>query len=308
MFELLKQYAKKGNETEVIEAVIKAGSATAGAKELNKDPGNVRAVVRRLKRRAENDTNSDLPQAVLPRILYYDIETTNFNADFGEILMFAYRWHDSDEVNLVSVVDYPKSFSLPVERRDRFVVKELSQLLNQADIIVAHYGSKFDNKFVQARLAIHGLPYFDNRPSKMFDTCLVARNQMKIGSNRLANLAQAMGLKEEKTSLTKTQWRRANDYDAEALEAMGEYCKQDVRALFEVAQKLRPLAKHLPSWLILEGGNERCCYACGGALQAKGFWHTKANSYVRYQCAKCGAWQRSATAKNKISSSSRVMY
>lgn len=314
MLEVLLKYINKDSDHEraCVEAYIEAGgSAEAASRLIGKDGGNVRKVIRRVKGRMAPDNVEQpetLPPVDIPKILYYDIETTNFNADFGEILMFAYQWHGSDEVTLVSVLDYPKSFTLPVERRDRFVIKELAALLNQADIIVAHYGSKFDNRFVQARLAIHDLPPFDNRPSKMFDTCLVARKSMKVGSNRLANLAQAFSLPEEKTSLTKTQWRRANDYDAEALEAMGEYCKQDVRTLYHVAQKLRPHAKHLPSWLILNGEDEKCCHACGGELQAKGEWHTKSNTYERYQCTKCGAWQRSAQAKHKVSVRDRVMY
>lgn len=314
MLEGLRQYAETENEKRIIEAYYEHGSGNAAAVALGVDPGNARRVIRKVKARLpelqpEAPKNElELPPVNIPKILYYDIETTNFNADFGEVLMFAYQWHGSDEVHLVSVLDFPKSFSLPVERRDRFVLHQLVELLNQADIIVAHYGSKFDNKFVQARLAIHDLPPFDNRQSKMFDTCLTARRSMKVGSNRLANLAQAFNLPEEKTSLTKTQWRRANDYDAEALEAMGEYCKQDVRTLYHVAQKLRKFAQHLPSWLVLNGEDEKCCHACGGELQANGEWHTKANTYERYQCTKCGAWQRSAQAKHKHSIRDRVMY
>lgn len=315
-YEHLREYVKTEAEGVALEAVIEHGSMRKAARAIGKAKSTVNDHVIRIQNRVLNTqtlteepiVELELPPAHLPKILYYDIETTNFNADFGEVLMFAYQWHGSDEVNLVSVLDYPKCFSLPVEKRDRFVVIALCELLNQADIIVAHYGKKFDNKFVQARLAIHNLPYFDNRSTKMFDTCLVARNSMKIGSNRLANLAQAMGLPEEKTSLTKTQWRRANDYCPEALTAMGEYCKQDVRTLFHVAQRLRPLAKHLPSWLILNGEEEKCCHACGGGLQAKGEWATKSNVYERYQCTSCGAWQRSANAKRKISTSDRVMY
>lgn len=308
----LMQYTKTETEKEAIEAYLEEGSATQAAKRLGKDGGNVRQIIRRVKRRAGQidatpPPENELPPVHIPKILYYDIETTNFNADFGEVLMFAYMWHGGD-VNLVSVLDYPKSFALPVERRDRFVITQLAELLNQADIIVAHYGAKFDNRFVQARLAIHDLPPFDNRPSKMFDTCLVARKSMKVGSNRLANLAQAFSLPEEKTTLTKTQWRRANDYDPDALEAMGEYCKQDVITLYHVAQKLRPHAKHLPSWLVLNGEDERCCHACGGKLQARGQWHTKANTYQRYQCKKCHAWQRGAQALHKHSIRDRVMY
>lgn len=314
MLEGLRKYAETENEKRIIEAYYEHGSGNAAAVALGVDPGNARRVIRKVKARLpelqpEAPKNAlELPPVNIPKILYYDIETTNFNADFGEVLMFAYQWHGSDEVHLVSVLDFPKSFSLPVERRDRFVLHQLVELLNQADIIVAHYGSKFDNKFVQARLAIHDLPPFDNRQSKMFDTCLTARRSMKVGSNRLANLAQAFNLPEEKTSLTKTQWRRANDYDAEALEAMGQYCKQDVRTLYHVAQKLRKFAQHLPSWLVLNGEDEKCCHACGGELQANGEWHTKANTYERYQCTKCGAWQRSAQAKHKHSIRDRVMY
>lgn len=312
----LRKYTETETEQIVLEAVLEQGSERAAGKAIGMPKSTVHDHISRLKKRMKLDLPEDQrpnnplahPPVHLPKILYYDIETTNFNADFGEVLMFAYQWHGTDEVHLVSVLDYPKCFSLPVEKRDRYVVIALAELLNQADIIVAHYGKKFDNKFVQARLAIHNLPYFDNRDSKMFDTCLVARKGMKIGSNRLANLAQALGLPEEKTSLTKTQWRRANDYDHDALVDMGEYCKQDVRTLYHVAQRLRPLAKHLPSWLILNGEDEKCCHACGGDLQSIGEWATKANIYERYQCTSCGAWQRSAQSKRKVSIRDRVMF
>ena len=300
----------KGRQEEFLRAYLANGkNHCQAARQLGVNESTIRSALNSLRNNIPEDAAQlELPPVHIPKILYYDIETTNFNADFGEVLMFAYQWHGADDVHLVSVLDYPKSMTLPVEKRDRFLIQELATLLNQADIIVAHYGAKFDNKFVQARFAIHNMPYFDNRPNKMFDTCLVARKGMKIGSNRLANLAQAMGLPEEKTSLTKTQWRRANDYDTESLEAMGEYCKQDVRTLYEVAQRLRPLAKHLPSWLILNGEDEKCCHSCGGELQANGKWHTKANTYQRYQCTKCGSWQRGAQAIRKIPARDRVMY
>ena len=54
----------------------------------------------------------------IPKILYFDIETTNLKSDFGEMLMCAYRWEDEEEIKCVSVLDYPKSFDLPVEKRD----------------------------------------------------------------------------------------------------------------------------------------------------------------------------------------------
>ncbi len=255
----------------------------------------------------DNYYELSLTQKEKPDIFYYDIETTNFGADFGEILMFAYKWEGMDDVEIVSILDYPEMLSKPVEQRDKFIVRKLIDSINKADIVVAHYGSKFDNKFLQARGLFHGYNIADIRWNKVFDTCITARKNIRLGSNRLKNLAQFFGCDNQKTEMSKHTWRRCNDYDPSALEEMEEYCKNDVRALYDIAQKLRPLAKHLPNLQNLVGA-DFCCSDCGGELKQDGFWETKASTYLRYKCSKCGKWHRGAKPYKRKKMEERVMY
>jgi len=244
-----------------------------------------------------------------PKILYFDIETTNLGADFGEMLMYAYCWHNEPEnVKVVSVLDYEKSFELPIEQRDKYLLPGLINLINEADEVVAHYGSKFDCKFVQTRAIINDIPIADIRWSKIFDTCITARKQLKFQSNRLANIAEALGLDVRKSHLDKKIWRRANAYDIDAIIEMIDYCKQDVIVLYQIAQKIRPTTKHLTSMKVLTNSENMICYCCGSEnLISKDFYLTKINKYTRYQCNNCGAWQRSSKPVTK-NTTERTMY
>lgn len=267
---------------------------------------DVRGLVRQWKAEYSCE-DDDVLEPTEPSILYYDIETTSFHADFGEVLMFAYKFHGEEKTNLVSVLDYPKSFELPIEKRDYYVVKELVSLLNQADYTVAHYGSKFDSKFVQTRAVIHEHPIADIRWANQFDTCITARKNLKLQSNRLANVAEALGVQDNKLTVPKYIWRRANAYDKEAIKNLHDYCIRDVDVLVKIAEKLRPFAKHLPSMQIITRSEDTCCYACGRkSLQRFGYYATKATLYKRYKCSNCGAFQRSA--KKVFRPKERKMY
>jgi hypothetical protein len=171
----------------------------------------------------------------------------------------------------------------------------------------ASHNSKFDCRFVQTRAIINDIPIADIRWSKIFDTCITARKQLKFQSNRLANIAEALGLDVRKSHLDKKIWRRANAYDIDAIIEMIDYCKQDVIVLYQIAQKIRPVTKHLTSMKILTDSEKMICYCCGSEnLISKDFYLTKTNKYTRYQCNNCGAWQRSS--KPLKNTSERTMY
>jgi hypothetical protein len=68
---------------------------------------------------------------------------------------------------------------------DRRIVCELRDLIDRADALVAHYGSRFDLPFVNTRCLEHGeLP---PAPATMIDTWRIARNTLAMTSNRLKN-------------------------------------------------------------------------------------------------------------------------
>ena len=75
---------------------------------------------------------------------------------------------------------------------DSRLVQELAEILDQADVIIAHNGKAFDCKVIKARMCFWGI----QPPShyRIEDTLLVARSELKFPSNRLESLAQYLGL------------------------------------------------------------------------------------------------------------------
>lgn len=251
-----------------------------------------------------------------PRILFFDIESTGLRADFGIMTMFAYRWEHEDEIKVRTLLDTPECMELPPEKRDKFIIMELCELINEADVVVAHYGSKFDCPFVQTRALMHGLPVIDVKWAKILDPCITARKKLKFQSNRMDNIAEALGVGERKSSVPKNIWYRSHTFDGhwyeDAIRQLAVYCIQDVNVLYHIAKVIAPLAIHLPAWRVLAGAedSEKQCanVMCGGKLEFKGISTTKANKYPRYRCTECGMWQRGVVPLTTQKPNNRTMY
>jgi len=73
-----------------------------------------------------------------PKILIFDIESTNLAANFGYILCVSYKWADKKEVHTIRIDRFPLFKKDPTN--DREVVKAFGEVFNEADRVVAHYG------------------------------------------------------------------------------------------------------------------------------------------------------------------------
>lgn len=193
-----------------------------------------------------------------PRILYYDIETTNLGADFGVILMFGYQWSDEEETKIISMADHlNKVKKLEPYEADLVIIDEIIALMEQADVRIGHYSKRFDSKFVQTRAAFHGRPPILEAPE--VDTWEIARRAFKLQSNRMANIAEYFGLDEQKSKLPKRTWYNANHYQEQALKDMEQYCMQDVRTQKAMTERIMPYAKNLPGYQVLFDKEVPCC-------------------------------------------------
>src|SRR3990167_2779890 len=115
------------------------------------------------------------------KTLIYDIETAGVNAlkaDLGFVIVFGYKWlgEKSAHVLTINKKDLQKF-------DDRELLVRVSKLLQQADVVVTHYGSNFDKKFLQGRLMINDFPGFPHPPVR--DTCLGLRVVTNFSSKRL---------------------------------------------------------------------------------------------------------------------------
>jgi len=226
-----------------------------------------------------------------PRILYFDIETTDFKGGpFGELLMMGYRWEDEDDYKIIHIYDYKGWNKERLNLRDKQIVKAASEIISSADVLVGHYSPRFDLPFIQTRLAVHRLPPVAE--PKHIDTWRICAKQLAFSSNRLGKVAEYLGVPQQKGEVSLATWRASKAHELWALEELSEYCIQDVKTTYEVMQVLKPIAREWPSMNLLTGGMVYEC-PCGSYRVAKnGFYLTKVNKYDRYKCKDCGRWTR----------------
>jgi len=246
------------------------------------------------------------------KILVLDIETApkiayvwrffkeNISAkqvkEHGHIMSFSAKWLGGDEI----------FYEENRKDNDRLIVEKMCHLLDEADMIIAHNGERFDMKQIRARAVVHGIK--PPSPVKVIDTLLIAKREFAFPSNSLEYLTTVMGCKTKKGGHKKFPgfelWLECLRGNEEAWSEMREYNIIDVLALEELYIKLRPYdTKHPNLAVYAENKEEPVCPKCGGIhVQWRGYAYTSVGKYHRYQCNDCGGWGRgrySLLAKNE---------
>ena len=240
------------------------------------------------------------------KILFFDIETSPIlgyvwqlrETDVLKIvkswklLCFSYKWIDS-KVKTVSLPQF-KNYKKDKED-DSAIVKELWNLFNEADIIIAHNGDKFDIKKSYAKFSEHNLP--PPEPFRTVDTLKVARRYFKFDSNRLDALGDYLELGRKIQTGGIELWLEVIAGDKQAWRKMERYNRQDVALLEKVYLKLRPFMNNHPNLSIFNGYS---CPICGGKdLQRRGFSISTTGKRQRMQCTDCGGWSLLTNLKDK---------
>lgn len=229
----------------------------------------------------------------MARILFFDIETAGVNAlksDLGFIVCFGYKWSDEDEAHcLMARRKDLRAFD------DRWLLEQASRLLTKADLTVGHFASVFDRRFFQGRLLINGLNPVP--PTKMRDTCMIARSVANYSSNRLGHLAKILKLKEqkyEKKSGTEWPgwWFGVMQGNMEPLRKMAVYCRRDVLTTEALYKRLLPFDNAHPRIV----ADRSKCGVCGGDVEYRGYAYVNSNRYRRFVCTKCRRWDRERSA------------
>ena len=180
------------------------------------------------------------PKEPLPiphRVGYFDIETSNLNADYGIIL--AYCIKPEGEENILQRVISPSELKTVFDEK---VVKQCVADLKQFDRVVTHYGSRFDLKFIRTRAIVHKIPFLHYQDLLHTDTYYIVRNKFKLHSNRLENACNVLTGSSNKTHLDPIRWNRAMTGDKEALDYILQHCRYDVQDLERLYVTIRDFA------------------------------------------------------------------
>jgi uncharacterized protein YprB with RNaseH-like and TPR domain len=223
------------------------------------------------------------------KLLAWDIEASNLNADFGIVLCVGFKEVGHGKPEVLNILDYLDKSKDLIKAERRLLIDVTDRLLS-ADVWIAHFGVHYDLPFVNSRLLYHNLPVLPgNFP--LIDTWKISRNRLKLRNNRLVTISEHLKTGDEKNAIKPEQWLRALSGHRESMDYIVEHCRLDVLVLEEVYLRLRPLVLDHPSRGLIDGRGG--CGVCGAStLQARGFHVTRTRKYQRYQCQTCGAWSK----------------
>ena len=206
----------------------------------------------------------------------------------GYLMSYAAKWLDNDKI----------FYNDNRHNNDKKIIKELVKLYDEADIVIAHNGVKFDSPTIMGRALIHGIA--PPSPYKQVDTLLVARREFRFVHNSLEALAKSLKVSEKlahKKFPGFDLWLQCLKGNADAWEEMKVYNIQDIVTLEEVYLKMRPWVRSHPNVAAFEMNEKSACPKCGSDhIQYRGYYHTATGMrYRRVHCQTCWGWSRERT-------------
>ena len=267
-------------------------------KRLKRNENSVRAKINYLLRTREIE-RAEI-EAELPAVLFVDIETLQFvrgawsawddNASADTIirdwavLSWSAKWLGDDR--LMSDVLTPKEIPWDLRKpvKDKRICGTLWQLFDQADVVVAQNGIKFDIPKMNTRWWFHGM----GKPSscKVIDTLQTARKIFSMTFNSLDYLAHYLGLGGKlKTELK--LWNECRDGNKEALQRMKTYNENDVLLLELVYEKMRGWIPNHPRYTIYSEIKDVCPVCLDANIKYIGLYYAAVRRYREFRCGKC---------------------
>jgi DNA polymerase elongation subunit (family B) len=217
----------------------------------------------------------------------YDTSLLHVVKDW-ELMSIAWKWLDEKKTAVLS--------------RRVVTESELAEvahgLLDHADIVVAHNGDRFDVKKLQAKIKQYGLQ--PPSPFKTVDTLKIVRNHFAFSGNKLADLANTLGLANKMETEGFKLWLKCMAGDAKAWKTMEEYNKQDIAVLEQLYIELRPWMPRHPNLAVFNASGRPVCGSCGSHhLKINKTYPTNTGTYTLYKCSACGGYTRSRKAVYK---------
>lgn len=251
-----------------------------------------------------------------PKVLLIDIETTpmqvhtwgtwkqriGYEQVINDWFLLAYSAKWLFDAKVYGSVLTPKE---ALAKDDARITKELWNLFDQADILIAHNALNFDIPKAKTRFLINKLP--PPSPYQVIDTLRVAQHHFRFASNKLDYIGQLL-LNDKKIHTEYQLWLRCLDGDEPSLQEMLEYNKKDVLLLEEAYVFLRPYITNHPNLAIYQEALEPSCPTCGSVdIEECGHYTTSVNNYIAFRCKDCGAICRSRKTDIPLKCNSAIL-
>jgi hypothetical protein len=177
-----------------------------------------------------------------------------------------------------------------IQQKDKRILRGIWELLNQADVVVAHNGDRFDIPRLNTRFIINQLS--PPLPYQSIDTLKTIKRQFAFTSNKLDFVNKVLSLERKQKHEGFSMWSKCYIGDDAALKMMEKYNIKDVRILEDTYLRLRPWIKPHPNvGLFILDENAFHCPSCGSVdLKDEGkLYYTTANAYEQFRCGNCNA-------------------
>ena len=241
-----------------------------------------------------------------PNILFFDIETSLcVSYHFGQwkqnlsmkqkvqeshLLSHSWAWGDGEIEGSVLTTQEA------LEHDDERLVLELWALFDNASVLVAHNGAKFDVRKVNAYFLKYGLP--PPSPYKVIDTLKIAKRKFALPFNSLAYLAEFLGVTQKLDNSGIDLWIRCDRGEPEALQEILEYNLGDVDTLRQVYYKLQAWDNQGVNLGLYNDQHDFLCPHCASddieSIEGK-YAYTAQRKYSLYRCKSCKAVLRGNT-------------
>jgi hypothetical protein len=201
-------------------------------------------------------------------------------------LSFAYKWQGSKAIRCISLPDFPGYQNAKIN--DLHLVKELWRVMDEADVVIAHNGDRFDIRKANARFAKYRLG--PPSPYKTVDTLKMARRHFQFDSNKLDELGHYLGVGRKLPHTGKHLWFGCMAGDPKSWAIMRRYNCQDVALLERIYLHLRAWSASHPKMNHISR-QSHCCPTClSPNVQYRGHLFTRTGKRQRMHCMDCGTW------------------
>lgn len=203
------------------------------------------------------------------------------------LMSFAAKWY-GDPPSKVIYMDQRDAKNI---EDDSKLLKKLWDLINESDVLLTQNGRSFDEKIINARFVINGLP--PPSSTKHIDTKRIATKRFGFISNKLEYMTEKLNKKFKKLKHKKYPgmelWSECLKGNKAAWNEMKLYNIHDVLALEELYRD------HLQPWdntinvNVYHDTTDTVCMCGSTKFIRNGFAYTSQGKFQRYACAKCNA-------------------
>lgn len=222
----------------------------------------------------------------------YKIDSVIEIIEESKIISVAWKRVGEKRVYSMALPDFPGYKPGIVD--DKHITTFVWELINKADIAIAHNGKQFDMKVAYGRMFVHGLTP-PREPLLVADTKAEASSRFRLMKNNLEYISTLTGGAPKVEHEGFGLWKKCRAGDMQAWERMKRYNRRDVAILEPIYIRMKPwMAKKFPNINLVNGTAMACRVpGCGGTSFNKDGWgYNGVSRYQKLRCKRCGAPNR----------------